>query len=93
MYWRTLGPGLEAEFGPGGFEAMQGDAGDEPVLFAGFGAFSLKIKGISLRQYFLGRADPFQFLGGGTGLFDFRLIQGPATRATGHEISSFLAML
>ena len=39
---------------------MQGDAGDEPVLFAGFGAFSLKIKGISLRQYFLGRADPFQ---------------------------------
>lgn len=72
---------------------MQGDAGDESVLFAGFGAFSFKIKGISLRQDFLGRADPFQFLGGGTGLFDFRLIQGPATRSTGHEICSFLAMV
>ena len=72
---------------------MQGDAGDEPVLFAGFGAFSFKIKGISLRQYFFGRADPFQLLGGGTRLFDFRLIQSPATRATGHEIGSFLAML
>ena len=72
---------------------MQGDAGDEPVLFAGFGAFSFKIKGIRLRQYFLGRADPFQLLGGGTGLFDFRFIQGPATRSTGHEISTFLAVL
>lgn len=72
---------------------MQWNAGDEPILFAGFGSFSLKMKGISLRQYFLGRADPFQLLGGGTGLFDFRFIQGPSTRATGHEISSFLAVL
>ena len=72
---------------------MQWNAGDEPVLFAGFGTLSFKIKSIGLRQNFLGGADPFQLLGGGTGLLDFRLIQGPATCATGHEVSSFLAML
>ena len=52
----------------------------------------LQDKGISLRQISLAGGS-ISVLGGGTGLFDFRLIQGPSTRATGHEIGSFLAMI